>query len=557
MLCMTTMLPSWKQPFMLGSKSPGTISPQQCVVSGWRPLTAVESFLSPCQASMPTSASFVKLSPTDALLFSLPSSSRHKPSTHAGPSVQAALLKPAHTQGPRQLPGPSFAHTQPLLPDPLPYVTPASSMHSLAAHEHPVYGYTDPDFDYKSEIACIRTTALSGHNKGSSRVERGHHRKWLRFCSKRGLRTVRDDHEANSGRDRAGFQREVDILAAFLLQCHKEMPARGHRDQALPSSAANVVRGVRRIHQRYVPRVDMVEFAAVADVLKGMNQQYLETHGYRKMLRKRAEPWRKHHLHKICDLRKQVGVKVGKYTISVSLFWVSYFAIIETMASSGSRKSEMAVEGLWNKARHLSRGSIVWHINGQMVTSPTAAQLASLTEDDYVILCPPPSKTDAFGVIWGDKPIYLPVRFSAPYCAALRLRQLELIYPVPEACRLTTPLFCQEAGVPFTFTTLNYLLPKIKDIVMPEVDDNSVFTYHSFRVLLATQLGCAKRTGPEIQALCRWQSPASLAIYVRMQPRDAIEMLDAAQSATIAGYSTINLPPIKHADLSSALTQLT
>ena len=83
------------------------------------------------------------------------------------------------------------------------------------------------------------------------------------------------------------------------------------------------------------------------------------------------------------------------------------------------------------------------------------------------------------------------MRFSAPYCAALRLRQLELIYPVPEECRLTTPLFCQEAGVPFTFTTMNYLLPKLKGIVMPEVDDKSVFTYHSFGVLLATQLGCS------------------------------------------------------------------
>ena len=162
------------------------------------------------------------------------------------------------------------------------------------------------------------------------------------------------------------------------------MPARGHRDQALPSSAANMVRGVRRIHRRYIPRVDMVEFAAVlvSNVLKGMNQQYLEAHGYRKMLRKRAEPWRRYRLHKLCSLRKQTGTKVGKYIISVSLFWVSYFAIIETMASSGSRKSEMMVEGLWSKAWHLSQGSIIWHINGQMVTSPTAAQLASLTEDD-------------------------------------------------------------------------------------------------------------------------------------------------------------------------------
>ena len=67
----------------------------------------------------------------------------------------------------------------------------------------------------------------------------------------------------------------------------------------------------------------------------------------------------------------------------------------------------------------------------------------------------------------------------------------------------------------------------------------AAFTYHSFRMLLATQLGCAERTGPAIRALYQWQSLASLAIYVRMQPRDAIEMLDVAQNATIAGYSTV------------------
>ena len=47
------------------------------------------------------------------------------------------------------------------------------------------------------------------------------------------------------------------------------------------------------------------------------------------------------------------------------------------------------------------------------------------------------------------------------------------------------------------------LLVAIRDIIMPEVEDKTVFNYHSFRVLLATQLGCSGRTGPEIKALQR------------------------------------------------------
>ena len=65
--------------------------------------------------------------------------------------------------------------------------------------------------------------------------------------------------------------------------------------------------------------LDMVEFAAVADMLKGMNRHYLETHSHHKMLHKRTEPWRKHHLHKLCDLRRQVGTKVGKCTNDISV----------------------------------------------------------------------------------------------------------------------------------------------------------------------------------------------------------------------------------------------
>ena len=120
-------------------------------------------------------------------------------------------------------------------------------------------------------------------------VEKGHHKKWLEFRSHRGLRTIpfiRDDFDSNLGINRAGFQREIDIMAAFLLQVFKNMPARGHRTQALPSSAANVVRGVSRIHFKYVPPITMVSFAHATPVLKGMNALYLREHGYR-MLRLR------------------------------------------------------------------------------------------------------------------------------------------------------------------------------------------------------------------------------------------------------------------------------
>ena len=126
----------------------------------------------------------------------------------------------------------------------------------------------------------------------------------------------------------------------------------------------------------------------------------------------------------------------------------------------------------------MSRASLVWVIAGVPVHCPTRSQLGSLTEDDYAVLMPPSSysKTDQFGVIWDDKPMYLPVRFTTSYCDALRLRDLELVYPVPAEERENTPLFCMEPGVPFTLNAMTKLLIAIRDIFMPEVEDKTVPT---------------------------------------------------------------------------------
>ena len=100
---------------------------------------------------------------------------------------------------------------------------------------------------------------------------------------------------------------------------------------------------------------------------------------------------------------------------------------------------------------------------------------------------------------------------------------------------------------------LSKLHPSVKPLIMPEVEDTSAYTYHSFRVLLATQLGSSRRSVQEIQSMCRWLSPASVALYNRLQPLDAIAMLDQAQSATITSTASANLQPFKHTYVSDAI----
>ena len=521
-----------------------------------RPLSSLEQQLHPSMANTPTSASFVKkLRLTEAQLLRYSLSNTSKP----------LKSKPKYTVQPRLFRPPSNGGTRPS--DTLSYLDPAklkrkrmddsfvSSSTNWDAHEDPIYGYTRTDFDYKAEIKVVRDVAMHSYKEGTTRTEMGHLKYWRNFCEIRGLRQWRDDHEANSGRHLAGWQREVDILSSFALDTAKIMPGRRGRKEGLPSSVANVVRGVRRAHTKLIPPINMVPMKAVATTLNGINQRYLEEYGYSSMIPRRAEPFHRQHLVKLFSLQKAVGTALGAYVISTALFWVSWFALLATLAQSGCRKSEVAVltVGSWHKHTHITRANLRWFIGGVAVPDPTIQQLQALTERDYALIIPPPSKTDRFGIVWGDKPMYFPVRFSAPYCAALQLRSLELVYPLHGEHRQQAPLFVQDVGVPFTFHILSALLTAVKPLIMPDVEDNSAYTYHSFRVLLATQLGSSRCSVEEIQSMCRWLSPASVALYNRMQPLDAIGMLDRAQAATISSTASANLPCFKHSHLSAAL----
>ena len=270
------------------------------------------------------------------------------------------------------------------------------------AHEDPIYGYTRTDFDYKAEVQPARDVAMHSYKEGTICAEMGHLKYWRNFCSVRGLRQWRDDHEANSGRNLAGWQREVDILSSFALDTAKIVPGRRGRTEGLPSSVANVVRGVQCAHTKLIPPIHMVPMKAVATTLNGINQRYLEEYGYASMIPRRAEPFHRQHLVKLFNLQSAVGTMsctaLGTYVISTALFWVSWFALLATLAQSGCRKSEVAVltVGSWHKPTHITRANLRWFIGGVAVPDPTVQQLQSLTERDYALITPPPSRTDRF-----------------------------------------------------------------------------------------------------------------------------------------------------------------
>ena len=74
------------------------------------------------------------------------------------------------------------------------------------------------------------------------------------------------------------------------------------------------------------------------------------------------------------------------------------------------------------------------------------------------------------------------------------------------------------------------------------------YTWHSFRIFLACSLLVSGASSAQIQALCRWQTEASAALYARLGCSDYGRLLTRAMGAVIDSSTTPNLdafrPPI-------------
>jgi hypothetical protein len=510
---------------------------------------ALENVVALVVANAPTSASFIKLSAPAGMLLNF----GFTPAVAAVAPISKQLHRTSHVK-PQKVSSLSTAKTVAKLTTanrPLVMHTPIlceSSQGSRMARKLKGFTAMNPmSVEEKSELFEL---SMQGRNQGTVANENGHWRKyWLPFCLLRGIHPLRDDRAANSGADAAGYQEEVEILCDFLIHISTIMKPKGNRPAALPASQAGVLRGIRRVHSKQLPPIEMVPFRAVLPVLKGLTTRYKKVHNYRNLLPQRKEPWRLAALVRMFKLRLRKDLRLGGFGWEDLLLMTCYFALLETLAQTGMRRSETAVRHKlkFDPSSHLTRANLQWSLGGTLYADPSPALLRKATEADYALLIPPCSKTDEYGVIWGDKPIPLPFRFKAPYCAALRLREIELLHPLHGGDRLLSPLFLMAEGIPFTYHYLNKMMADVKEIVLEESVDSSLFTYHSFRITLATQLGAVtsmKITDNDIQAMCRWQSEQSLKIYKRMQPGRYIQMLDAAMTSNITSYLTSNLPTL-------------
>jgi hypothetical protein len=385
---------------------------------------------------------------------------------------------------------------------------------------------------------------MLGKNEATQQLQRGQWKHWVRFCEAQGICPVRDDHEANSGRDRIGHMREVELLNSALCFYMGVAKGRG-RDAALPKAGMNWLRGIRRVHEQMMPRVVMVPMKSVQECYNGLMRQYQLKWTVAPTLPVRKEPLTNADITRLVNLWWDPAndrAKVGKFVIRTgSAVTVVLGCLWLLLLDSGMRLAELT-SNKWD-VTCCSRANVSFMIGGTIHRAPSRLKLLGMRNGDYAIVTPPPSKKDRYGNVWGCKPIWLDFREGDRGCAARALRELELVLPVDEARRANTPLFVDEAG---RCLKGNFVRRVFKDSMLTFKTDKDVkkFSTHSFRITLGCKLKAAGCSDSEIMAMCRWQSLKSLEIYCRLTPEEYARMLRLARGADAKSIQVTSLPDL-------------
>lgn len=305
-----------------------------------------------------------------------------------------------------------------------------------------------------------------------------------------------------------------------------------------PRSALAYPLAVIRVHSRW--GVQLPPAKAIKAALNHLSRMYIAVHGQYSLAPKRAEPMR---FSMVLDMnRLPEGTMVGHIQWSDTLHDVFVFRRLSPfLFDTAHRLAEIV-----GPTDYLTFSSLVWVIDGVVVMAPTPQHLQSLLPGrDYALVSPPRSKSDQFGEIHCPFPTAL-MYHDEPANAALCLRDLELRIAPSPGCRGVTPLFPDANNLPYTHAFLDRLLKSVLAAAFGEATAR-VFTWHSYRVGLATALYAARVPDAEIQLYCRWMCVDSLRLYRRIGAQQRDDAVRHARRAHVHALQTPNLERVADA----------
>ena len=376
--------------------------------------------------------------------------------------------------------------------------------------------------------------------------------RWEEFCAGVGTPPWRLDRNAHSGADPVGFARESRLLCAFLVWCYDIIQPRSKTSAtAKPASSWKMIDGVRSVHRR--AGIFMVSTKQLSMVMKGITAAHIKEHGAESLLPERKDPIGPDLCRQL--LSTDLGALSGTGLSSKRCSWddplfLSLGAMMALSESTGFRKSEVALpNGEELDDRRLRRASLLWEIDGNICVNPTPAQLSAMVNGrDKAVIKPPRSKADQDGTIWGAHPIWLTLDETDVANPARWLRQLELAFPCQGVQRAKAPLFFSSVLAGTTFTPLRHSTIDcyLEHLLRANVPAERVkaYSFHSFRVGFACALLAANCPYDMIQALARWRSDKSVAIYARLNPTDYAGWVTKALQQKTTSRTAARLPVV-------------
>jgi hypothetical protein len=301
----------------------------------------------------------------------------------------------------------------------------------------------------------------------------------------------------------------------------------------------------------------MIPTPLVNTQVKKLLFNYKRKYGTRDLVPKRKQPFTRE-IFTQDILGTPENHRLGNWVVKKnSRRWRSIAGLTRTLSQTGFRKAEISVDkhGQPCDADCLSRKNLQWFLAGKIYESGNVPShlLRAAGPGDYAILTPPPSKSDPFDMVWGDKPIFIP--FSTDGLAAFGgLAEIELHDELVGTAEATA-LFSDDDGLPFSGAQLDQLLKQMLSRRLP-AGTVKLYSWHSARIWLACALLAAKASRAEIQAICRWQTDESLNIYACMGVKHYTSLITSAlaQSIDAGRASTLAeaLPFIDISDLTHA-----
>ena len=362
---------------------------------------------------------------------------------------------------------------------------------------------------------------------------------WLGYCSWAGVLPWRTDAAAALGSSEAARQRETVIWVNALMYIYPRMkPAPGRKEHPKPASALAILQHIRRMHVKL--DVPVISLRPCVRAMQKLIEEWVEEYSVEAL-----QPRRKAALtaQLIIELVRLVAVDP---TLSDGdrPAWV---AVWHLLAQTGFRKAEVALaDGVSFNKFCISWDNIKWSVGGKVYPALTPALRNLMTDGDYLIVRPPPSKADPFALRWGISPIYLPYIEAAPICAARAVADLEIIRQPPTGKRSKTPLFATAAGAPFRRSNVtNHFdswMARVGGARGWEAGASKKYSCHSFRVHLACALAAAGASDMRIQSMLRWASVDALHCYKQTAVETYGAWVAAASAVDINVHRSHHLP---------------